>query len=269
MTVKFDIDKIVNYLEQYKEALPSLYEWDASLDGLIDLDMFTKERVFELKKLRPFERQLQVQEAVSKKMRATISTNPILFDKICLWIIKDWGGIKSAKDKSTLALVKDFLSMEKPEFNRIASASKVGAFLKPDENVIYDSRVAYSLNWIILSERAGNKYFPMPSGRNSKMMAFDISVLIRLYNISNYQTSDKEELENRLFISNRDKNIFIDKKEAYHELKKLIQQINKKLWQGDTDKENNLFYTEMLLFAIADREVFKEITEFSKFRNWR
>lgn len=130
----------------------------------------------------------------------------------------------------------------------------------PERNVIYDSRVAYSLNWIILSENAGQKYFPIPEGRNSKMSAFDLNVLIRLKNISNYQTTDIEHLDHKLFIKNCDKKIFINKKDAYSELNNLVKQIHKNLWIGDKAKEENLYFTEMLLFSIADREVFRDIT---------
>ena len=130
----------------------------------------------------------------------------------------------------------------------------------PDRNVIYDSRVAYSLNWIILSENAGQQYFPIPEGRNSKMAAFDLNVLIRLKNISAYQTTDIKHLDHRLFIKNSDKKLFINKKDAYSELNILVKKINQKLWKGDKEKEQNLYYTEMLLFSIADREVFMEIT---------
>lgn len=160
----------------------------------------------------------------------------------------------------TLILIKDFLNQDKPNFNRIASSSKVGAYMYPERNVIYDSRVAYSLNWIILSENAGQKYFPIPEGRNSKMSAFDLNVLIRLKNISNYQTTDIEHLDHKLFIKNCDKKIFINKKDAYSELNNLVKQIHKNLWIGDKAKEENLYFTEMLLFSIADREVFRDIT---------
>jgi hypothetical protein len=130
----------------------------------------------------------------------------------------------------------------------------------PGSNVIYDSRVSYSLNWIILSQNAGNYYFPIPEGRNSKMSAFDLNVLIRLKNIANYKTNNIEDLDHKLFISNCDKKLFINKNDAYSELNKIIKQINIKLWHGDKEKQNNLYYTEMLLFAIADKEIFKDIT---------
>ena len=54
--------------------------------------------------------------------------------------------------------------------------------------------------------------------------------------------------------------IFINKKDAYTQLNDLIKQISKQLWKGDKHKEENLYYTEMLLFSIADREVFRDIT---------
>ena len=67
-------------------------------------------------------------------------------------------------------------------------------------------------------------------------------------------------MDHRLFINNADKKLFINKKDAYFELNNLIKIINEKLWSGDNEKEQNLYYTEMLLFSIADREIFMDIT---------
>ncbi|MCB0540423.1 MAG: hypothetical protein KDE33_23090, partial [Bacteroidetes bacterium] len=73
-------------------------------------------------------------------------------------------------------------------------------------------------------------------------------------------TTDIKDLDHRLFIKNSDKKLFINKKDAYFELNNLVKQINQKLWNGDREKEQNLYFTEMLLFSIADREVFMDIT---------
>jgi hypothetical protein len=70
------------------------------------------------------------------------------------------------------------------------------------------------------------------------MSAFDLNVLIRLKNISVYQTPDTKHLDHKLFIRNSDKKLFINRKEAYFELNNLIKQINQKLWAGD----NYIFY---------------------------
>jgi len=260
MTLKYDLDKIVKHLERYKLDLPSLYTWNAKIDRLIELETLTESEVKAINELTPYEKELKLKKIVGQKLNETLRSNKDLFNKLCLWVIKDWGGIKAASDNDTISLVKDFLNQEKPTFKRIASLSKVGAYLFPENNVIYDSRVAYSLNWIILSENAGQQYFPIPEGRNSKMSAFDLNVLIRLKNIVNYQPDSVEKLDNRLFIKNADRKLFIDKKEAYSELNNLIRKINDRLWKGDYEKEQNLYYTEMLLFSIADREVFMDIT---------
>jgi len=260
MTEKFDIDKIVKHLDRYKSDLPTLYHWNAKIDRLVELETLTDKEAKEINALTPYEKELKLKKIVGQKLNDSLESDEELFFKLCLWIIKDWGGIKTANDRDTENLIVNFLSQDKPDFNRIASSSKVGAYLFPQENVIYDSHVAYSLNWIILSENAGQKYFPIPEGRNSKMSAFDLNVLIRLKNISNYQTTDIKHLDHRFFIKNSDRKIFIDKKDAYSELNNLVKLISKNLWMGDEEKEQNLYFTEMLLFSIADREVLMDIT---------
>ncbi|WP_233265973.1 hypothetical protein [Formosa sp. L2A11] len=129
----------------------------------------------------------------------------------------------------------------------------------PEKYIIYDSRVAYALNWIILSRNAGAHFFPIPSGRNSKMIAFDMNVLIRLKNTEHYAPQSISDMDKKRFISPKDKSLYIPEQEAYMELNKLIKDISIKLW--DSDKAKMLYYTEMLLFSIADREVFADITK--------
>lgn len=260
MITKFDTDKIVAYLERYKSDLPTLYKWNAKIERLVELGVLSEKQVAEINSLSNYEKELQLKKIVGQKLNITLKTNKDLFDNLCLWVIKDWGGIITANDNDTIKLIEVFLKQDKPDFNRIASSSKVGAYLFPDKNIIYDSRVAYSLNWIILSENAGQQYFPIPEGRNSKMAAFDLNVLIRLKNISIYQPKNIEQLDHKLYINNADKKLFINKKDAYFEMNNLIKNINEKLWSGNIEKEQNLYYTEMLLFSIADREVFMDIT---------
>lgn len=261
MAIKFDVDKFVTYLDKYKLDLPTLYKWNIKIDKLVELETLTVKQVKEINTLSSYEKELRIKKIVGQKLNDTIKSNTNLFDKLCLWVIKDWGGIKTANDNDTINLIKVFLNQDKPNFTRIASSSKVGAYMFPNRNVIYDSRVAYSLNWIILSENAGLQFFPIPEGRNSKMTAFDLNVLIRLKNISVYQPTDITDLDRKFFVKNSDKKLFINKKDAYTELNNLIKHISQKLWKGDKEKEQNLYFTEMLLFSIADREVFMDITK--------
>jgi len=260
MTNKFDTEKIVKYLEKYKSDLPTLYQWPVEIARLVELETLSIEEAHDLVKLKPYYQGLQLRKIVGQKLNEAYESNKDLFYKLCLWVIKEWGGIKTRSVKDISDLVKPFIKETKPDFNRIASSSKLGAFMYPEKFVIYDSRVAYSLNWIILSENAGQKFFPIPEGRNSKTSAFDMNVLIRLKYIKNYRPESLEALKKRNFINEVDKTLFIDKKEAYSELNSLVKQINVKLWEGDPVKERNLYYTEMLLFSIADREVFMDIT---------
>jgi hypothetical protein len=258
--MNLEIEKIVNYLNKYKNDLPNLYQWNAEINKLIALEILSESQVSEINALKFFDKELKLKKIVGKKLLEARLNNVTLFNQLCIWIVKDWGGIKTAKDIETIKIVEAFLSEKKPNFKRIASASKVGAYMYPDKNVIYDARVAYALNWIILSENAGNIFFPVPEGRNSKMSAFDVSVLIRLKNMAHYKPKDIHHLDHKQYINSVDKKLFIDKKEAYYELNNLIKEINIRLWKGDEEKVQNLYYTEMLLFAIADREVLMEIT---------
>ena len=256
--MNFNIGKIATYLNKYKDKLSEIYTWkfeinEAFLNNISDP---YKSRLIELKKSKDntYKKTIELRSMLSDALNYYDTGSPE-FEKVALWIIREWGGIKIT-DSNTLNLVKDFLTSEKPSFQRIASTSKVGSFKNPADNIIYDSRVAYSMNWIILSQNAGDKYFPIPLGRNSKMCAFDLSVLIRLRNVNCYQISKSET--NGKFISKKDRELFISEKEAYYELNKLICNVNKILWNDDKKPP---YYTEMILFSIADNDVFKEITE--------
>lgn len=245
----FNIEKIVSYLSLYKDNLEQLYAWDASFKKLVELNILTPEELTELDNQTPFIRTLEVKNKVGEAMRSTRTNNPVYFKKLVQWVIKDWGGVIGLNDENIEPLVNNFIGSEKPPFKAISSSSKVGAYLYPEKNAIYDSRVAYALNWIILSQNAGNKFLPMPQGRNSKLTAFDIDVLIRLKNVEKYKPNSLSDLDTRQYIKSRDNNNYISEKNAYYEMNKLMLDISSKLWQNP--KYEPLFLTGMLLFSIA------------------
>jgi len=115
------------------------------------------------------------------------------------------------------------------------------------------------MNWIILSENAGDKFFPIPEGRNIKMQAFNLDVLIHLKFADIFKPDNSENWKSRYHISTKNKEIYISKADAYYELNKLVRTVNEVLWNDARKLEP--FYTEMLLFALADKGVFQEITE--------
>ena len=210
-------------MNRFKDNLPILYNWDAKLERLTELNVLTSKEIEHLNSKTPFEKEIDLKQIICNKLHELKDSNEEQFDELCLWIVKDWGGINGAKDSDTLEKINDFLNSSKPRFNRIASTSKVGSYMYPSDYVIYDSRVAYSLNWIILSEKAGQKFFPIPEGRNSKMSAFDLNVLIRLQNIENYKQCDITEFDNKLFINKKDSECYVSRQEAYTELNTLIK----------------------------------------------
>jgi len=251
-----NLDKIVKYLEKYKGQLEELYKWEPRYDRLLKLNVINTSALSKLNsKINSFQKEELLKDILSKELQ----NRPIYseeFKELALWIIRDWGGIYGGSDLETMKLVKAFIGTEKPAFDRIASTSKVGGFMYPERNIIYDSRVSYSVNWIILSQNAGDKYFPIPEGRNTKMGAFDMNVLIRLKYINEYKTNAGKQNKNH--ISEIDKRLYVAKENAYQEMNKLITEVNKVLWSDY--KKNQPFYTEMLLFSLADTIVFEEIT---------
>jgi hypothetical protein len=163
MTYNFQIDKIVSYLSSYKEQLDVLYNWMPKRDKLSDIIALTdidREKL-SVSYLSNFQKDVNLKDILVKVL-SKINEESDLFKRLSLWIIRDWGGIYSGSDENTLQCVFDFLQTEKPKFDRIASSSKVGAFKYPDKKIIYDSRVAYSMNWILLSQNASNVFFPIP-----------------------------------------------------------------------------------------------------------
>jgi len=254
-----EIDKIVSYLNQYKNQLSEYYNWSIKIDKLVDLKVFSISEIEKMEAENPFEKEIILKKRICLKLNEFLENSKVDFNKLSLWIIKNWGGINSPNDNTTLKLIDNYLNNGIIKFERIASLSKVLAYLKPKEFIIYDSRVAYSLNWILLSNRIKSKFFPIPEGRNSKMIAFDMNVLIRMNNINAYKVNDEKEFKNRLFISKIDNQVFLPKNKAYFELNKIISQISKKLWNNE--KSEYLYYTEMLLFAIADTEIYKDIID--------
>jgi hypothetical protein len=250
------VESIVKYLSKYKNRLIELYSWKFDLDSI----NFLNEKDFELLQEIPVEenykREVQLKSILQKYLKFT--PDEVSENQAVNWIIKEWGGIKTG-GKLSKEQCNAIVSKNLP-FSRIASLSKITAFMAPKECVIYDSRVAYALNWILLSDDVDQLYFPIPDGRNSKMMAFDMNVLIHLKNKENYSIKDPLNISKQ-FISNQDRNIFLDKNEAYKVLNDLIKSVSELLWKGDKEKQENLFYTEMLLFSIADTYVTKDILE--------
>lgn len=174
-------------------------------------------------------------------------------DSLDFWIINTWGGIRGFKptDKNK-EKVKTFRKqllkrkLSKDSFSTISSLSKISSFNDPDNFIIYDSRVIYSLNWLILTcenqESFKQRYYPMPSGRNKKISDFDLNTILNLFHISEYT---------------QEKSLFVSQQQAYFDFCDFVKTAAKEVF-GKNAKPYEL---EMLLFTLADREILEELKE--------
>lgn len=206
MKTFIDVDKIVGFLLPIKDKLHELYNWNAKIEKLVDFGIINNDELENWNRLSNYEKELNIKRTLNQYLKNVEYEKSVdsKFHKVCYWIIKDWGGINLKEDK-VQPLVDHFLEVKDAGFDKIASISKVASFMFPDEFIIYDSRVAYSLNWIILKTNAGNKYFPIPDGRNSKMTSFDMNTLIHIKYANYFYTDNHQELLGKnKFISKRD-----------------------------------------------------------------
>jgi len=185
---------------------------------------------------------------LSEKYKTSTEQNVIDF-----WVVNNWGGIRGFKpNERNIEKIQRFkrqLNKRKLSldcFSTISSLSKISSFIDLENFVIYDSRVIYTLNWLILTCENQNgfkeKYFPMPSGRNKIIADFDMNTIVNVSHISEYV--DKTEL-------------YITQQKAYFEFCDFIK-TNTKLIYGKNSKPYEL---EMLLFTLADKEIFKDLKE--------
>ena len=176
------------------------------------------------------------------------------------WIVSDWGGIKTHKDFKTL---KE--SMKNQSFDRISSWSKIASFQNISDYVIYDSRVIYSLNWLIFrfnkKYNKTEKYFFQPSGRNKLLTLLPVDSIINFGNIEYLEVNSKGD--------NIFGDIYFQKSECYFKMCELTKNLNKLIFKDieiqikDTKikAENYPFFMEMLLFQIADNIIFEDIKQ--------
>lgn len=171
--------------------------------------------------------------------------------KLDFWIINHWGGIHGfKKTKKNIEKTKKFKQqlsvgkLTKESFGTISSLSKIASFMYPEEFFIYDSRVIYALNWLILNcenrDELRYSYFPMPTSRNKILVNFDIQTILNIYHLEQYTD----------FAA-----MYYDQQIAYFTYCKFIKKAALSIY-GEFEKP---YLIEMLLFVLADKEIFNEI----------
>jgi hypothetical protein len=254
-----DIEKITNFLQNISVA--ENYNWEVPFRKGQGDNIFLEEDRNSFEELMTnFERNVHLKTLLSEKIiKAKNNNDDDALTQIFEWTVHDWGGIRNGRKniKKLFKIGMKAIENEKLGFQRIASTSKILSFYKPNEYIIYDSRIAYSLNAIMFLVDASKKYFPVPAGTNSKMNAFNIEVLIRLKHKPDvYKRTGSKKL-----ISQADKILFFNDDEAYSKINETIKKINIKFYKNDPEKQFKPFYTEMLLFSIADTLIYDKIFE--------
>lgn len=293
----FSDDTVCNLrkqLDPFKDKLSTLYQWpiDKSLDKLCTIGV----QHDICKSQNSFEKTLALRMLMQKKLTNT-TLDQKLQKKLIGWIINDWGKIRSGKSgaetsdneevngnesqnsklKTLACLAKQSENGLKPggtfKFDRIASWSKYLAFKYPTERAIYDARVIYSLNWLLLKCGSGT-YFPDPKGRNTLMIGFDHTALILLKNMKSNcikRVIDCDVTRRRITPNSKSNameklrsTIFIADKLAYEAYCNLLKKIAGGLYKPSDC--NALVKVEMILFAIADGEIVQDVVDtYSKF----
>jgi len=241
------MQNVIEKLKEFSNQIDLKKRFDFNFD--ISDKIFSSAETNRLKTHQnPFDQNVELKWILSKKYQSNSEQNFIDF-----WIINVWGGIRGFKpnERNIEKILRFKKQIEKGRlsldcFSTISSLSKISSFLHPEKFVIYDSRVIYTLNWLILTCENTNglneKYYPMPSGRNRIIADFDMNTIINISHISEYM--EKEEL-------------FISQQQAYFSFCDFIKKATKEIY-GINAKPYEL---EMLLFTLADKEIFKELKE--------
>ena len=238
---------VIDKLKEYSNQIDLKKRFNFNFD--ISDKIFTSEETEELlgDKSR-FEQNVRLKWILRKKYESNIDQNFIDF-----WIVNNWGGIGGFKpNERNIEKVRKFKfqlqkrRLSKECFSTISSLSKISSFIDPENFVIYDSRVIYTLNWLILTCENQNgfkeKYFPMPSGRNKIITAFDMNTIINASHISEYVENTE---------------LYVTQQEAYFKFCEFIK-TSSRLIYGENSKP---FELEMLLFTLADKEIFNDLKE--------
>ncbi|OBY76225.1 hypothetical protein [Acinetobacter gyllenbergii] len=156
------------------------------------------------------------------------------------WLIQEWGGIRSFKqnDKND-DLLRKFenelkgSTLTRSTFSVISSLSKVASFMDHQAYAIYDSRVIYSLNWLLFRHTTLKEFYPQPIGRNADITQYELNTIFNLVNGPvKYKT-------HRI---------------AYHDYCQLMQTLSLEVYA-----KNEPYWVEMLLFILAPKYIVADI----------
>lgn len=150
-----------NYLSLNIDVLENDYKWS------FNTNHFPFE--YNKKSSSDYKNNIDLRLFISKQLQS----NTDKLSELQVWYVKHWGGVKS-NNKTTLdnyinSTPEDLISNGS---KGIASWSKILSIREPNKYVIYDARVALSLNTIsLILSNDSSLFFPQLSSRNTKIIA--------------------------------------------------------------------------------------------------
>ncbi len=254
---KMEIEQIKNeilkFLEPIKESGLNSYDWR------VNEKIFSEYFILkDLPKKNHIEMNIWLRKYLNKKINNSKNINEKI--KIAEYYINKWGGITGFKshkkivDKYDEKIISDESPYKEYEFENISSWSKYLSIAYPKWAVIYDSRVAYSLNSIILINNIKSKIFPMPTSRNKNITLLDIETILLTKKIKNNQDEEYKSIKEKYFY---------DPKKVYNNYLELMKLLAIELYGNKED----IIKVEMLLFSIADEFMVNKVIDYIRIEN--
>ena len=99
---QFNVTKITNYLDKYKNQLDELYDWKPNVQGLAEIGVANETELAELQSstISNFQKDEKLKSILSKALNS-YAIDSQEFETIALWIIRDWGRINTGLDTMT------------------------------------------------------------------------------------------------------------------------------------------------------------------------
>ena len=176
-------ERVINYLCSKLKEFSSSVNLDHTYQNTkYDCPLLSVSEINELEKESPLKRQIKLKRLVSKELMDNFEhwdANE--------WIVHEWGGIRrfNVNNHHRIFAFRDQLTHGSLDnLNCISSLSKIASFVRPQSFFVYDSRVAFAINGILLDfvkqhpkERNHVVFFPIPSapGQRKQQMEFAIN----------------------------------------------------------------------------------------------
>ena len=163
------INRLAVRLREYKEA-----DLNGAFEKVrVDAPNLSVPEQNGLRDMAARDRQLELKRLVGERLGGSFENEPVNE-----WIVHRWGGITrfAVSDRERITGFRDHLAagrITRQEFGRISSLSKIASFVNPSGYFVYDSRVAFALDGLLLDlSRTDSelrvRFFPIPSAQGGR-----------------------------------------------------------------------------------------------------